>query len=132
LLLTMWHSHVTRLPPLIMVHGSYIHAYVVQIWSHIPYMISLQKVEEGSSSYNLTLVIMGALRGDANMERLALAKTLLCLSANGVSTFQGLKTRVTLQMHTKYVPFALNVHCMAHHCNLAFKTLSTFDTMSQI
>ena len=109
-----------------------IHAYVVQNWSRVPYMISLQKVEEGSGSYNLIIVIMGALRGDANMERLALAKTLLCLGANGVSTFQGPKTWVTLQIHIKYVSVALSVHCMAHHCNLAFKTLSKLDIISHI
>ena len=41
--------------------------------------VSLHKVVERFGSGNLTLVIMDALRGVANMERLALAKTLLCL-----------------------------------------------------
>ena len=70
-------------------NGSWIsiHAYVVQNWSRVPYLISLEKVVEGSSSDNLTQVIIDALTSAAKMERLALAKTLLCFGANGVSTF---------------------------------------------
>jgi hypothetical protein len=60
-------------------NGSWIsiHAYVVQNWSRVPYLISLEKVVEGPGSDNL-------------------------------------------------------VHCMAHRCNLAFKTLSQLDIMSHI
>ena len=115
-------------------NGSWIsiHAYVVQNWCRVPYLISLQRVVEGSGADNLTLVIMDALTQAAKMERLALAKTLLCFGADGVSTFQGPKTGVTHQIQSKYAPFALGVHCMAHRCNLAFKTLSQLDIMSRI
>jgi hypothetical protein len=68
----------------------------------------------------------------AKIERLALSKTLLCFGADGVSTFQGAKTGVTQQIQSKYTPFALGVHCMAHRCNLAFKTLSQLDIMNHI
>ena len=61
-----------------------------------------------------------------------MSKTLLCFGANGVSTFQGSKTGVTQQIQSRYAPFALCVHCMAHRFNLAFKTLSQLDIMSHI
>ena len=61
-----------------------------------------------------------------------MSKTLLCFGADGVSTFQGAKTGVTQQIQSKYAPFALGVHCMAHRCNLAFKTLSQLDIMNRI
>ena len=77
-------------------------------------------------------MIIDALRGAAKMDKLALAKTLLCFRADGVSTFQGPKTGVTLQIQSKYAPFPLRVHCMAHRCNLAFKTMSQHDIMSRI
>lgn len=73
---------------------------------------------------------MDALRGAANMERLALA--LLCFSVDGVSTFYNPKMGVTLYIQAKYTPFALGVHYMAHRCNLAFKTLFELDIMSHI
>ena len=52
-------------------------------------------------------MIINALTGAAKMERLALAKSLLCFGVDGVSTFQGPKTGVTQQIQNKYVPFAL-------------------------
>jgi hypothetical protein len=115
-------------------NGSWIsiHAYVVQNWSRIPYLISLERVVEGGGSDNLTQVIIDALTAAAKIERLALSKTLLCFGADGVSTFQGAKTGVTQQIQSKYTPFALGVHCMAHRCNLAFKTLSQLDIMNHI
>jgi hypothetical protein len=115
-------------------NGSWIsiHAYVVQNWNRIPFLISLERVVEGGGSDNLTQVIIDALTGAAKMERLALSKTLFCLGADVVSTFQGAKTGVTQQIQSKYAPFALGVHCMAHRCNLAFKTLSQLDIMNRI
>jgi hypothetical protein len=112
-------------------NGSWIsiHAYVVQNWSRIPFLISLERVVEGGGSNNITHVIIDALTGATKMERLALSKTLLCFGADGVSTFQGAKIGVTQQIQSKYTPFALGVHCMAHRCNLAFKTLSQLDIM---
>jgi hypothetical protein len=95
-------------------------------------LISLENVVEGSGSDNLTQVIIDASTQAAKMERLALAKPLLCFGTDGVSTFQGPKTRVTHHIQSKYAPFALGVHCMAHRCNLAFKTLSQLDIMSRI
>ena len=99
---------------------------------HIPFFISLERVVEGGGSDNLTQVIIDALTGAAKIERLALSKTLLCFGADGVSTFQGAKTGVTHQIQSKYAPFALGVHCMAHRCNIAFKTLSQLDIMNRI
>ena len=115
-------------------NGSWIsiHAYVVQNWSRIPYLISLERVVEGGGSDNLTQVIIDALTGAAKIERPALSKTLLCFGADGVSTFQGAKTGVTQQIQSKYAPFAIGVHCMAHRCNLAFKTLSQLAIMNRI
>ena len=77
-------------------------------------------------------MIIDALTQVAKMEKLALAKTLLCFGADCVSTFQGPDPGVTHQIQSKYALFALDVHCMAHRCNLAFTTLSQLDIMSRI
>lgn len=96
----------------------YVHAY------HVPFLISLEKIVEGFGLNNLTQVIIDVLRGAAKIERFVLAITLLCSGADSVSTFQGPKTRVTVQIQSKFAPFALGVHYMAHPYNLDFKTLS--------
>ena len=107
-------------------NGSWIsiHAYVVQNWSCVPFLISLERVVEGGGSNNLTQVIIDALTGVAKMARFVLSKTLSCFGADNVTIFQGSKMGVTQQIQSKYAPFALGVHCMAHRCNMAFKTLS--------
>jgi hypothetical protein len=43
---------------------------------------------------------------------------------NGVSTFQGLRSRVTIQIQHQYVPFVIDVHCVAHQTNIVVQTLS--------
>jgi hypothetical protein len=35
-------------------------------------------------------------------------------------------------MNINYAPFSIGVHCMAHKCNLAFKTLFSLRIMSNI
>jgi hypothetical protein len=48
-----------------------------------------------------------------------LASWLLCFAIDGVIIFQGLKTRVTMQLINKHAPFVTGFHCMAPKCNLA-------------
>jgi hypothetical protein len=43
-----------------------------------------------------------------------LISKLVCFGANGVSTFQGLKLGVTIQIQWQYVSFVVDVHGMAH------------------
>jgi hypothetical protein len=52
--------------------------------------------------------------------------------ANGVSTFQGIKTSAIKQINTKYAPSFNGVHYMAHRLNLAFKTLPTLGMVNSI
>ena len=47
---------------------------MVQNWCRVPYLISLERVVEGSGADNLTHVIIDALTQAAKMERLVLAK----------------------------------------------------------
>ena len=61
---------------------------MVQNWSRVHFIFfCFEKVVEGSGLDNLIQVIIFALTGAAKMERLALAKTLLCFGADGVSIF---------------------------------------------
>ena len=75
-----------KVTPLKMGHG-YLS---MPMWSKIGVVFiffCFEKVVEGSGLDNLIQVIIFALTGAAKMERLALAKTLLCFGADGVSIF---------------------------------------------
>jgi hypothetical protein len=61
-----------------------------------------------------------------------LARKLLCFGTDGAATFQGARSGVTTQIQRDYTPYSIGVHCMAHQCNLAFKTLSGMDIFASI
>ena len=61
-----------------------------------------------------------------------IAGKLFCFGADGVSTFQGLKSGVTTQIKDKFAPFSTGVHCCAHRLNLAAQSLSSLTVMHTI
>ncbi len=61
-----------------------------------------------------------------------LATRLICFGVDGVNTFQGLRSIVTVQIQCQYAPFVTNVHCMAHETNLTIQTFSNLPLVSCI
>jgi hypothetical protein len=94
--------------------------------------ISLQRVVDGLGVDNLIVVIMEALQKARGLSPEFVAQKLLCFGVDGVSIFQGTKTRIIKHINVNYAPFSIGVHCMVHRCNLAFKALSSLGTMSSI
>jgi hypothetical protein len=94
-------------------------------------LFSLQRVVDGARVDNLTIVIMEALQ-KRGLNPTFVFQKLLCFGVNGINTFQGTKIGVIKQINTNYAPFSIGVHCIAHRCNLAFKTLSTLGIISSI
>ncbi len=84
---------------------------------------------------NLILLIMNFLMTQGGSQEEDLTSRLVCLGANGVSTFQGLISKVTIQIQWQYVPFTPNsiiigVHCKVHQINLTIQTLSHLPLVS--
>jgi len=52
-----------------------------------------------------------------------IAIKLVCFGANGISTFQGLRFEVRVQIQQQYVPFVISVHCTAHQTKFAIQNL---------
>jgi hypothetical protein len=51
---------------------------------------------------------------------------------DGVTIFQGLKIKVTMQLTNKHAPFVTRLHYMAHKCNLVTQTLSKLPLVIKI
>ena len=66
------------------------------------------------------------------MDAESIAQKVLSFGADGVSSLQGSRTGVTLQIKEKQAPFVIGVHCVAHRCNLTFKALSSLDIFGDI
>ena len=110
-----------------------IHAYVLVNWCRVPLLLTIQKLEsDGATSNNLTTVIMDALSMGGGVSDAEIAERLLYFGVDGVSSFQGLKTGVTVQIKSKYAPFVIGVHCCAHRLNLAAQSLSSNTVMHSV
>ena len=110
-----------------------IHAYVFVNWCRVPLLLTIQKLEsDGATSNNLTTVIRDALSVGGGVSDTEIAERLLCFGADVVSSFQGLKTWVMVQIKGKYAPFATGVHSCAHHLNLAAQSLSSNTVMHSV
>jgi len=106
-------------------NGSWIsiYAYVVENYVRVPHLISLLRLVDGSSADSLTLGITKALGAGGDLTHEQISRRLICFGADGISTFQGVRMGVTVQIQSKFVPFCTGVHCIAHRCNLAAKSL---------
>ncbi len=96
----------------------FVHCYVVHNWVWIPIFIFLNRVLEGSSSENLTKVIMEMLTIGGGFIKNQITQKFICFGANGVNVFQGTKNGVTKYIHDTYALHSIKVHCMTHHINL--------------
>jgi hypothetical protein len=56
----------------------------------------------------------------------------MCFDVNGVNTFQDLRLGVTIQIQRQYVPFVVDVHCVAHQTNIVVQTLSNLPLVFYI
>jgi hypothetical protein len=73
-----------------------------------------------------TLMTQGGLTKDM------IGKKLMTFGANGVSIFQGVKSRVTKQISDGWAPHSMGEHCMAHQTNLMIQTLSHLSMVNRI
>jgi hypothetical protein len=62
-------------------------------------------------------------KGFGGLSECDLVIKVICRGANGVATFQGIKTRVAAQLREKSSPFCIHLHCVAHKTNLTTLTL---------
>ncbi len=57
---------------------------------------------------------------------------MVCFRANGMTTFQGSKIGVILQLEGKYTPFMLNVHHATHRTSLVVQMLFQLTLVAKI
>ena len=88
---------------------------------------------DGAGGDNLMEVIVKALEVDGVLDADAVSRRLLCFGVDGASAFQGNRNGVTQQIQTKVAFFFyVGVHCMAHRCNLTYKSLLELGIFSVI
>jgi hypothetical protein len=56
----------------------------------------------------------------------------MCLGVDGVSTFQGVRSRVIVLMTTQQAPFLIGIHYMPHKTNLTVQSLFSMLMVSKL
>jgi hypothetical protein len=98
----------------------------------MPHLLHLSCVSESGTSDHLTNVIMHVLLCEGGLSREQIASKLVCFGAEGISTFQGAKRCVNIQIREKWAPFSLGANCCNHRVNLVVKTLSKYPMVSRL
>ena len=82
-----------------------VHGYIVIDWKRTLVLLTLERVIEGGTTYNLTAVIVNVARAYGGLTEQKIRERLITFGADGVSTFQGVKFSVTVQLMNKHAPF---------------------------
>jgi hypothetical protein len=109
-----------------------VHGYIVQDWCYIPLLLNVKHAIFGSKVNSITLLIMNSLMTERGSQEEDLTTKMVCFGVDGVITFQGLRSRIIVQIQQQYAPFVIGVHCMAHQINLAVQTFSHLPLISRI
>jgi len=75
-----------------------VHGYIVQDYCWIPLLLNVQQMFSRFGANSLTLLIMNSLMTQGDLKQEDIASRLVWFGANGVSTFQGLRSKVTIQI----------------------------------
>jgi hypothetical protein len=108
-----------------------IHVYVIKEWKNVLIMLNLQHVVDGTTSDNLTSLIVKSLMEFGGLSETNLANKLVSFGVDRVTIFQGVKNGVKAQIMQKHAPFVDGMHCMAL-TNLVVQTLSDLILVSKI
>jgi len=87
---------------------------------------------DGATFNNLSVVIVCFLIVFGGLLEMDITNKVVYFGVDGVTIFQGLKTGVTIQFMAKDSFYIVDIHCMAHQCNLAVQTFSSLTLIGKI
>jgi hypothetical protein len=77
-------------------------------------------------------MIQNSLKGFGRLFDHDLVTKVVCFGADGVATFQGIKTKVATQLRQTSSPFCIHVHCVVHKTKLATLIFSNMSMVVKI
>ncbi len=110
----------------------FVHCYVVVGWKQVFIFLTLERLVEGGTIVNIKNVILVAFITYGGFINEQIFECLMCLRTDGVSTFQGVQSKVIALMKTQQTPFLIGIHCMTHKTNLVMQSLSSMPMVSKM
>ncbi len=71
-----------------------VHNYVVQDWCWIPLLLNVQRMFSRFKASSLTLLIMNSSMTQSDLKEEEFVARLVCVGVNGVTTLQGIRSRI--------------------------------------
>jgi hypothetical protein len=109
-----------------------LHIYACQSWKRVLMLLSLHRMVDGGRADVVREMIMSSLVVHGDLSERQIVEKLVCFGADWVSTFQGSRNGVTVQLQKSTAPYIFGVHCMAHRTNLAIEPLSNLPLVNKI
>jgi hypothetical protein len=106
-----------------------IHYCAVASFMHVPILLTFEHLGDGGTTTQtskLSLMTYGGLFQNQ------IVKHLVCLGADGASTFQGVRPKVIALMKMEQTPYFIGIHCMAHKTNHVVHNLSSMPMVSKL
>jgi hypothetical protein len=75
--------------------------------------------------------LIKTLKEIGGMDHLMIAKKLVCVEVDGASIMQGKRNGLSVKLQLLASPFMINIHCIAHRMNIAFKIVIQFPLVSK-
>ncbi len=108
------------------------HAYVMQNWIRIPILLTLEQIEVGATTENITTIILQSIMKFRGLTEDQLASRWVCLGCDMDSMFQVHHIGIIMQVKENTTPYFIDVHYMVHRTNLAIVVFSKMPIMSHI
>jgi hypothetical protein len=96
----------------------------------VPLLVT--RLYDGASSATMLKTLLETLEQYGGLPGPEIAAKFVSFGADGVSVFQGVRTRVTVQLKEKHAPFVYGMHYMSHRTNLIVQTLSQVPLVMRI
>jgi hypothetical protein len=95
-------------------------------------LLTLEHLVEGGTTTNIKNMILVILITYGGLTDEQIFECFMCLRANGIFKFQGVRLGVTTLMRTRQTPFLIIIHWMAYRMNLVMQSLSSMPMVSKL
>ena len=110
-----------------------LHVYVMHNWNRKPLLLTLEKLDSNGYTFDSLLTMTTRILAyHGMMEPNQIVAKLICFGADGVSSFQECRNRVSKQLIENWCPFILEIHYFGYKFNLVVKTLSDLEIVKEI
>lgn len=106
-----------------------VNVYIMEDWVHVSSLVALKGMIDADIDNILIKIIMAKVQGRRRLDLEFISKKMVCVGANGASTFQGCYTS---QVISNFSPHARAFHCFILLTNITLKALNELQLFVEV